>query len=104
MKIKWTEHALETMTAIKAYLLDVAGEEIAGSMTQTLFQKGISLSAFPKRGRVVPEIGNPYILEIFSHRYRIIYKIDSIEAPSEISILGIAHEAQLLESVILETF
>ncbi|MNZ46321.1 Toxin RelE4 [compost metagenome] len=34
-----------------------------------------TLNEFPQRGRVVPEMDDPEMREIFIHRYRLIYRI-----------------------------
>lgn len=34
-----------------------------------------TLNEFPQRGRVVPEMDDPEMREIFIHRYRLIYQI-----------------------------
>ncbi len=48
------------------------------------------LIGFPLRGRVVPELQDPNIREIFVHRYRLIYKIEE----DNISIVTIVHGAR----------
>jgi plasmid stabilization system protein ParE len=39
-----------------------------------LVSKALTLSAFPERGRIVPEVGLPF-REIFHRSYRIVYRI-----------------------------
>jgi toxin ParE1/3/4 len=40
-----------------------------------VMDKAQTLNDFPHRGRVVPEMDDPYMREIFIHRYRLIYQI-----------------------------
>ncbi len=40
-----------------------------------LIDRALSVAAFPERGRVVPEIGEPAVREILHGSYRIIYEI-----------------------------
>jgi toxin ParE1/3/4 len=40
-----------------------------------VMDKAQTLNDFPHRGRVVPEMDDPEMREIFIHRYRLIYQI-----------------------------
>jgi toxin ParE1/3/4 len=48
---------------------------IAEGFGRALIQKALTLSQFPERGRVVPEIGTSDIREIIFRSYRIVYRI-----------------------------
>ena len=54
----------------------------------------IKISKFPQLGRIVPEIENPRIRELFDNKYRVIYRIKSDD---EIEILMIYHGARDLK-------
>lgn len=56
---------------------------------------GCSLNEFSERGRVVPEIGNPNIREIFIKEYRLIYRIEE----SRVVILGLIHGKRDLKAL-----
>ncbi len=53
----------------------------------------VSISTFPKIGRIVPESNNGNIRERFVYSYRVIYEIRN----SHIEILAIIHGKRLLE-------
>jgi toxin ParE1/3/4 len=48
-----------------------------------------SLSTISNRGRVVPEINNPTIREVFIHRYRLMYQVYD----HKVIVLAIIHGA-----------
>jgi plasmid stabilization system protein ParE len=49
-----------------------------------------SLETLSERGRVVPELQNPAIREVFVHSYRLIYEIQE----SEIQVIAFLHGAR----------
>ncbi|MFC1857501.1 type II toxin-antitoxin system RelE/ParE family toxin [Thermodesulfobacteriota bacterium] len=54
---------------------------------QTIMEKTEKLDDFPEIGRVVPEIDDPNIRELFVYSYRLIYEI----SPEGLEILAIVH-------------
>ena len=46
------------------------------------------LPRFPRKGRMVPEVGRLVIREVLHGRYRIIYRLD----PKQISIITVRHQ------------
>jgi plasmid stabilization system protein ParE len=48
---------------------------IAERVGSALIDKALTLSNFLKRGRVVPELKNPAVREIFFKSYRIVYRL-----------------------------
>ena len=57
-----------------------------------LIDKALSISAFPERGRVVPELNDPSVREIIHGSYRIIYEI--FQDPSAVYVLRFWHAAR----------
>jgi plasmid stabilization system protein ParE len=49
-----------------------------------------SLSTLSERGRIVPELDDPTVREIFVYRYRLVYEV----APSQVTVLGFLHGAR----------
>lgn len=49
--------------------------EIAERLGFQLIDKALTLASFPERGRMVPELKNPAVREIFFKTYRIVYRI-----------------------------
>jgi toxin ParE1/3/4 len=89
--LNWSPLAISRLSEIAKYIaLDnpVAAER----WVNKIFALVEKLSAFPERGRVVPEINNKMIREIVSGNYRVIYKLEN----REISILTVRHVKRLL--------
>jgi len=59
----------------------------AKSVVQNIVDKSESLELFPKVGRLVPEINDPDVREIFIYSYRLIYEVK----PNGVGILAIVH-------------
>lgn len=59
----------------------------ARKVVKNIVEKSMTIKDFPKRGRVVPEINEPDIREIFIYSYRLMYQI----TPKNIYILGVIH-------------
>lgn len=59
----------------------------AKKVTQSIVEKTETLEEFPKIGRVVPEIGDENVRELFVYSYRLIYEV----SPDGIKILAIIH-------------
>ncbi|MEK7684172.1 MAG: type II toxin-antitoxin system RelE/ParE family toxin [Verrucomicrobiota bacterium] len=57
-----------------------------------LIDRALSVAAFPERGRVVPEIGEPAVREIIHGSYRIIYEI--FPDPTTVYVLRFWHGAR----------
>jgi toxin ParE1/3/4 len=66
----------------------------AAAMVRRIRDGVRSLKRFPKRGAVVPELGNEAIREISVGAYRVIYRLTD-----RIAILGIIHGARDLTSL-----
>ena len=71
----------------------------AKKVAQTIVEKTEDLISFPERGRIVPEIGDTRVREIFIYSYRLIYEI----TPGGIEILGVIHGKRDFLSKITET-
>jgi len=56
------------------YIAQHAGSEVAERFGMLLVDKALTLSTFPERGRVVPEIGLPF-REIIFRSYRVVFRI-----------------------------
>jgi toxin ParE1/3/4 len=65
-----------------------------------LMEKALSLSTFPERGRIVPELGLSDVREIIFRSYRIVYRID----PTHIQVLRFWHAARGAPEINVEDF
>ncbi|PKL15516.1 MAG: type II toxin-antitoxin system RelE/ParE family toxin [Spirochaetae bacterium HGW-Spirochaetae-5] len=72
--VSWSETARDDLRQIYNYIADDS-KYYAGEVIDTIIEKTEPLDAFPEIGRVVPELMNENIREIFVYSYRIIYEI-----------------------------
>ena len=92
-EIRWTPQAADDLEAIAAYIA-LDSEHYASLFVIDVVGSIERLRVSPQRGRIVPEIQNPDIREIFFGKYRIIYRLRS----SIFEILTIYHGARLLRA------
>lgn len=84
MKIEWTDPAVSD------------SEENAIRFIGRLIESVEKISAFPQRGRRVPEAGDESIREIIFHGYRIVYRLN----PELIQIISVLHGSRDLSGMI----
>ena len=96
--VRWSLPAKADLKQIHDYIA-MDSRYYAKKVAQTIVEKTEDLSAFPERGRIVPEIGDARVREIFVYSYRLIYEI----APGGIEILGVIHSKRDFFSKITET-
>ncbi len=90
--VRWSGPAKKDLRRIFDY---IAKDSVyyASSVTQTIVDKSESLNDFPQMGRIVPEIGESNVREIFIYSYRLIYE----SSGEDIHVLAIIHGKQDLE-------
>jgi len=72
--IIWTVTAYKDLQNIVEYISQDS-MYYAMAFYDDVMDKAQTLNDFPHRGRVVPEMDDPVMREIFIHRYRLIYQI-----------------------------
>ncbi len=75
-------------------LIEKDSKVYAKSVVSKIYDKSNILKDFPKIGRIVPELNDENIREIFAYNYRIIYKIEK----DSILIISIVHGKMLLKN------
>jgi addiction module RelE/StbE family toxin len=80
----WSKPAKQDLKQIFEYIARDS-RFYAKKVVNNIVEKSISLDLSPRRGRVVPEINDPDIREIFIYSYRLMYQI----TPDNIYILGV---------------
>ena len=73
-RVVWGESA---QSALDDALDDIAADSLDGAvrtLTRAL-EVAESLSTLAERGRVVPEVGDPKVRELFVYQYRLLYRI-----------------------------
>lgn len=94
--IVWSGEALDDIDALAQY---IARDSLyyAQQVVSEIMAAGDTLVGQPTRGRVVPELSEPSIRELFIYSYRLIYEI--LDAKHEVHILAVLHGKRLLSSV-----
>ena len=91
-EIRWTPQAADDLEALAAYIA-LDSEHYACLFVIDIISSIERLSTTPERGRIVPEVQNPNVREIFVGNYRIIYRLRA----SIVEVLTIYHGSRLLE-------
>ena len=84
--VKWSRPARMGLKQIHDYIAKDS-RYYAKKVVQTIVEKTEELMVFPEIGRIVPEIDDPNIRELFVYSYRLIYEISS----DGIEILAVIH-------------
>ncbi|MFH1857499.1 MAG: type II toxin-antitoxin system RelE/ParE family toxin [Candidatus Omnitrophota bacterium] len=84
--VKWSVPAKNDLKQIFDYISQDS-QYYAKNVVHNIIEKTELLNDFPEMGRVVPEVGETNVRELFFYSYRVIYEI----TPESISILAIAH-------------
>lgn len=92
--VKWALTALDDLEKAAGYI-EKDSPRYASILVQESFQAAKSLHQWFERGRIVPEIGNQDIRELFVMNYRLVYQI----TPEFVFILGFIHGSRDLESI-----
>jgi toxin ParE1/3/4 len=92
-RIAWTESALQELEAAADYIARDS-QRYASALVEEALSSGRSLQRFPTRGRVVPELSNDAVRELFVKSYRLIYEIRG----SQVLILAFIHGARRFPS------
>jgi toxin ParE1/3/4 len=84
--VKWSRPARMDLKQIYDYIAKDS-KYYAKKVVQTIVEKTEELMVFPEIGRIVLEIDDPNIRELFVYSYRLIYEI----TPNGIEILAVIH-------------
>lgn len=91
-EVIWTGSAYKDLQNIVEFIA-IDSEYYAMSFYEDVMDKAQTLNIFPHRGRVVPELNDQNMREIFIHSYRLIYKTFE----DKIYIATIIHSAKVLK-------
>ena len=92
--IKWSPEATEDLESIAEYI-ERDSEFYARAVVSKILAVSGNIPEQPLMGRIVPEIGDEKIRELFVYSYRLVYRIqDEI-----ITILAVIHGEKLLEKM-----
>lgn len=91
-KVEWSREAMERLAETERYIA-LDSPERAVDFSNYLIDQSELIPAHPKKGRVVPEVGNESIRELLLKNYRLIYRINV----SVIKILTVFEGHKLLD-------
>jgi toxin ParE1/3/4 len=92
-KLEWSNEALEDIESIATYI-EKDSPVYAKSVVSKFFEKAEIIKDFTQLGRIVPELNDSTIREIFVYSYRLIYKINS----NTVLFVAVIHGKILLEN------
>jgi len=88
-RVGWTESAWQELEAAAEYIAQDSAHFASALMHEAQFAAQ-SLKKFPQRGRIVPELRDASVREIFVKQYRLIYEI----GPNRVVVLSFLHGAR----------
>ena len=88
-RVAWTESAWQELEAAAEYIARDS-PHFASALIHEAQLASRSLNKFPQRGRIVPELKNASVREIFVKQYRLIYEVGS----NRVIILSFLHGAR----------
>lgn len=88
-EVIWSQRASDGLDEAVAYIAKDSPQGALGLLERALNTAG-SLDQFTERGRIVPEIDDPTVRELFVYRYRLVYEVSDLR----VTILGFLHGAR----------
>ena len=73
-EVVWAKSARDALDEVIEYIAQDS-ESAARQVLEEALQAASRLAMFPELGRVVPELNNPAIREVFAFRYRLLYEV-----------------------------
>lgn len=88
-EVAWAQSARDAFDAVIGYIAQDS-QQAAGRVLTAALRAGASLATLAERGRVVPELDDPTIREVFVYRYRLQYRIED----TRVLVLAFLHGAR----------
>lgn len=95
-KVEWSHEADADLASIADYISRDSAF-YAATFVQEVRDASRFLSEYAERGRVVPEIGNGNVRELFIKEYRLIYEVEK----SRVVIYGLIHGKRDLKGLLM---
>lgn len=89
----WSEMARDDLRAIFKYI-ELDSKFYANKVVHEIIEQASTLNNLPAQGRIVPELNDTSIREIFVYSYRVMYQISS----EKIEVLTVVHGRRELSS------
>ena len=94
IEVRWSPEATEDTESIAEYIARDS-EFYAQSVVTEILAVSRHIHEFSLIGRIVREIGDELIRELFIYNYRVVYRVE----PTRILIVAVTHGKHLLESI-----
>jgi toxin ParE1/3/4 len=91
-RVEWSPRAVEDLERIALYIRRDS-TVYAAAVVKNILDSTRKLSRFPFAGRVVPELADENLREIFAYSYRIIYRVRG----TNVTVAAIVHCRRMLE-------
>ena len=88
-EVIWSWRARDGLDEAVAYIAKDSPERAIDFLERAL-NTAESIGQFTERGRIVPELADPAVRELFVFRYRLVYEVSDLRA----TILGFLHGAR----------
>ena len=88
-RVVWAKAARQALDDVIAHVARDSPAAARRVLSQAL-KAGATLTSFAERGRVVPELGDPAIREVFVYSYRLLYEIRN----GTVAVIGFLHGAR----------
>jgi toxin ParE1/3/4 len=92
VKVRWTDEARNHLDRIYDYIAQDS-PTYALRMVDRITRRSEQIAAFPRSGRVVPEVLDPELREVIEGPYRIVYRI----LAGGVDIVSILHSSRLAD-------
>lgn len=93
-RVRWTEAALDDLESIAGYIARDS-RYYASVVVREVREATRSITFMPLKGRIVPELDDESVREIFVRHYRLVYRIKN----DGVYLIGIIHGARDLGDV-----
>ena len=74
--VVWAQSAYAALDEVVAYIAQDS-RQAAVQVLERALNTAADLKTLSDRGRIVPELDDPAIREVFVHRYRLLYRIEA---------------------------
>jgi plasmid stabilization system protein ParE len=88
-EVVWAESARDALDDVITYITQDS-KQAAIHVLEAALEAASSLARLAERGRVVPELNDPVLREIFVFRYRLMYRVE----PDRVVVVAFLHGAR----------
>lgn len=87
--VVWAQSAYAALDEVVAYIAQDS-RQAAVQVLERALSTAAELGTLSERGRIVPELDDPAIREVFVHRYRLLYRIEA----DRVAVIAFLHGAR----------